>query len=143
VRILGWGVMAVALLFLAASSLGPALGQVLGPERTRECTVESITDVHKRRAVDSQVLRTTECGRIETPRASEVTVTGADCDWDIIQVGSRYRMTTVGLSFFLINQRLVGPVDLVEAAPGSRCMGDWLSDTGPVELDVPARPSAR
>jgi hypothetical protein len=59
-----------------------------------------------------------------------------------VQVGSRYRMTTVGVSFFLVDQRLVGPVRLVTAAPGSRCMGDWLSDTGPVELDVPARPGA-
>jgi hypothetical protein len=134
VRILGWIAMAVALMFLAASSLGPALAQVLGPEHTRECTVESIIDVHKRRAVDTQVLATTECGRIETPRASDVTVTGADCDWDIIQVGSRYRMTTVGVSFFLTNQRLVGSVRLLEAAAGSRCMGDWLSDDGPVVL---------
>ena len=134
---MGWAVGAVVVAFFAANSLG----QILGPEQTRECTVESISDVYVRYGPDHDVIRTTECGSIEVPRSSDVEVTAAGCEWDIVQVGSRYRMTTRGFDVAFVNQRLVGSVDLVEARPGSRCMSDWLSDDGPVDLDRPARPA--
>jgi hypothetical protein len=75
----GWVLLTVVVLAVAVCSLGQALGQVLGPQRTRECTVESIIDVHNRRAADVQVLQTTECGGIQVPRVSDVEVVGADC----------------------------------------------------------------
>jgi hypothetical protein len=132
----GWAVGAVFVAFFAANTLG----QILGPERTRECTVESISDVYVRYGPDHDVIGTAECGTIEVPRSIDIEVAAAGCDWDIVQVGSRYRMTTRGFEFPFVDQRLVGAVDLVEARPGSRCMSDWLSDDGPVELDVPVRP---
>jgi len=50
-----------------------------------------------RHAPDYDRIRTIECGSIRTPRASAVEVTDPECEWDTVQVGSRYRITTVGI----------------------------------------------
>ena len=88
--------LSAAVVVVAVAAGGIVLATAAS-ERTRECTVESITDVYVRHAPDYDRIRTIECGSIRTPRASAVEVTDPECEWDTVQVGSRYRITTVGI----------------------------------------------
>ena len=116
-------VVVAALIFLSIGIIPSGLGL---NRTTQECTVESTSTIHKRRAPDYTMLRTTECGDIRTENTRLIEVIDPDCWMNTVKIGSRYKMTTVGWDFLLWNRTLEGPVTLVEAPEGEGCTGDPL-----------------
>jgi len=116
-------VVVAALIFLSIGIIPSGLGL---NRTTQECTVESTSTIHKRRAPDYTLLRTTECGDIRTENTRLIEVIDPDCWMNTVKIGSRYKMTTVGWDFLLWNRTLEGPVTLVEAPEGEGCTGDPL-----------------
>ena len=116
-------VVVAALVFLSIGIIPSGLGL---NRTTQECTVESTSTIHKRRAPDYTLLRTTECGDIRTENTRLIEVIDPDCWMNTVKIGSRYTMTTVGWDFLLWSRTLEGPVTLVEAPEGEGCTGDPL-----------------
>ena len=104
---------------------------VSNSEQTRECTVESSQTVYVRRGPDQRRLATAECGTISTNARPLTEVIDPDCPYNVMHIGSRYRMTTRGFDVPLpyLNQKLVGPVEVVYEPPETVCASDaWLTD---------------
>jgi len=124
-------IVLLALVVVALVAIPVGTVAVSNSEQTRECTVESTQTAYVRRGPDQRRLATAECGTISTDAGPLIEVIDPDCPYNVVRIGSRYRMTTRGFDVPLpyINQKLVGPVELVYSPPETVCASDsWLID---------------
>jgi hypothetical protein len=118
----------IVLITVGALLLGGVAVGYAQSEQTRECTIESVSSPTRYRDRTQLYLNTAECGKIAFRGELPIRVVDPDCFWNNFKIGGRYEMTTVGFDGFVpyrpLQQRLEGPLVLVESPPGAVCSSD-------------------